>query len=174
MREALASARAGAGRLIEIVGEAGVGKTRLLEALRDEATGFPQAPRVLRGLHRVDAVRACGASSCASYMDFGRDDPEDVIVERLSSEVATRAPDLTPWLPLIAIALDLDVAPTPEVELLAEANRRANIAQVRTPLPRSHDARSGSSSRSRTRTTWTRPRPSSSRTSPKGSTAGRG
>ncbi len=58
-------------------------------------------------------------------MDFGRDDPEDVIVERLRSEVATRAPDLTPWLPLIAIAFDIDVAPTPEVELLAEENRRA-------------------------------------------------
>ena len=58
-------------------------------------------------------------------MDFGRDDPEAAIIERLRSEVATRAPDLAPWLPLIAIALDINVAPTPEVELLAEANRRA-------------------------------------------------
>ena len=34
MRQALGAVREGAGRLIEIVGEAGVGKTRLLEALR--------------------------------------------------------------------------------------------------------------------------------------------
>ncbi len=40
IREALAAARTGTGRLIEIVGEAGVGKTRLLQALEDDATGL--------------------------------------------------------------------------------------------------------------------------------------
>ena len=54
-------------------------------------------------------------------MDIGRDDPEDAVVERLCDrEVATRAPDLAPWLPLIAIAFGVEIAPTPEVEMLAE------------------------------------------------------
>src|SRR5207248_3303602 len=61
------------------------------------------------------------------YMNFGRDDPETVIAERLKEEVEKNAPDLAPWLPLIAIAFGLEVAPTPEVELLAEKNRRAKV-----------------------------------------------
>jgi predicted ATPase len=40
LRDALASARSGSGRLIEIVGELGTGKTRLLQALREDATGM--------------------------------------------------------------------------------------------------------------------------------------
>src|SRR5439155_1090977 len=40
VRKAFVSARSGAGRLIEVSGEAGIGKTRLLEALRDAAAGF--------------------------------------------------------------------------------------------------------------------------------------
>ena len=84
IREALASARSGAGRLIEIVGELGVGKTRLLQALRDEATG-------LRGLHA-----SCEAYSASTpyavwrellreFMDIGRDDPDAVVVDRLTN-----------------------------------------------------------------------------------------
>jgi len=126
IRAALASARAGTGRMIDIVGEAGIGKTRLLETLHDEAIEF-------RRLHA-----ACEAYSASTpyavwrellrqIMDFRRDDPEAVIVERLRQQVATRAPDLLPWLPLIAIALDINVPSTPEVELLAEANQRAML-----------------------------------------------
>ena len=55
------------------------------------------------------------------FMDFGRDDPDAAIVERLRAARWRRsAPDLAPWLPLIAIAFDLEIAPTPEVEMLAE------------------------------------------------------
>ena len=124
IRDALESARAGAGRLIEIVGEAGIGKTRLLETLRDDATGFRKLHASCEA-YTASTPYALWRELLREMMDFGRDDPEDAIIERLTSEVATRAPDLAPWLPLIAIAFDVTVAPTPEVELLAEANRRA-------------------------------------------------
>jgi class 3 adenylate cyclase/tetratricopeptide (TPR) repeat protein len=124
MREALASARSGAGRLIDMVGEAGIGKTRLLEALRDEAAGFCEL-RASCEAYTASTPYALWRELLRGMMDFGRDATGDSITERLRSEVAIRAPDLTPWLPLIAITLDVDVAPTPEVELLAEANRRA-------------------------------------------------
>jgi len=128
IREALAAARTGAGRLIEVVGEAGVGKTRLLQTLQDDATG-------LRVLHAV-----CEAYSASTpyavwrellreFMEFGRDDPDAVVEQRLRDAVAAKAAELTPWLPLIAIAFGLGVAPTPEVEMLAEKNR----------LPKLHD-----------------------------------
>ena len=129
MREALASARSGAGRLIEIVGELGAGKTRLLQALREDATG-------LRALHF-----ACEAYSASTpyvvwrellreFLGIGRDDPDAVVVDRLGLEVATRAPDLVPWLPLIGIAFGVDVASTPEVEMLAEVNRRPKLHET--------------------------------------------
>ena len=123
MREALASARSGAGRLIEIVGEAGIGKTSLLESLRDAAEGFRKLNAACEA-YTATTPYALWRELLREMMDFGRDDPEDAIIERLRSEVATRAPDLAPWLPLIGIPLDIEVAPTPEVELLAEANRR--------------------------------------------------
>ena len=124
IRDALASARAGAGRLIEIVGEAGIGKTRLLETLRDEAAGFRKLDASCEA-YTASTPYALWRELLRELLNFGRDDQEAAIIERLSSEVATRAPDLAPWLPLIAIALDINVAPTPEVELLAESNRRA-------------------------------------------------
>jgi len=46
LREALTAARSGSGHVFELVGEAGVGKSRLASALREEATDF----------HRLHAV----------------------------------------------------------------------------------------------------------------------
>ena len=129
MRQALGAVRAGAGRLIEIVGEAGVGKTRLLDALREEATGLRHQHAVCEA-YTASTPYAVWRELLREYMDFGRDDPDEVVEERLRDEVTTRAPDLLPWLPLIAIAFGLDVAPTPEVELLAETNRRAKLHET--------------------------------------------
>jgi tetratricopeptide (TPR) repeat protein len=64
------------------------------------------------------------------FMGFGRDDPDDVVVERLRAELAIHAPDLAPWLPLIGIPFGIDVPPTPEVEMLAESNRRMKLHEV--------------------------------------------
>jgi tetratricopeptide (TPR) repeat protein len=61
------------------------------------------------------------------YMNFGRDDPETAIAERLNAEVENHAPDLAPWLPLIAIPFGVEIEATPEVATLAESNRRAKL-----------------------------------------------
>jgi len=39
-------------------------------------------------------------------------------------------PDLERWLPLVAIVLGLDFAPTPEVEMLTDANRRTKLQET--------------------------------------------
>jgi class 3 adenylate cyclase/tetratricopeptide (TPR) repeat protein len=129
IREALAAARAGTGRLIEIVGEAGVGKTRLLQALEADATGL----RVLHAVceaYTVSTPYAVWTELLREFMDFGRDDPDTVVEERLRDAVATRVPDLAPWLPLIAIAFGLEIAPSPEIAMLAESNRRPKLHEV--------------------------------------------
>ena len=126
IRKAFTSARSGAGRLIEVVGDSGIGKTRLLEALRDAAAGLNKQHATCEA-YTASKPYAVWSELLREYMNFGRDDPELVIAERLREEIDKQAPDLTPWFPLIAIAFGLEVAPTPEVELLAEKNRRAKV-----------------------------------------------
>ena len=129
LREALAAARAGAGRLIEVVGEAGVGKTRLLQVLEDEATGLRVQHAVCEA-YSASKPYAVWSELLREFMDLGRDDSDAVVEERLRGAVAAMAADLTPWLPLIAIVFGLEVAPTPEIEMLAENNRRPKLHEV--------------------------------------------
>ena len=63
-------------------------------------------------------------------LGFGRDTPEAEVLERVRAEVATKAPDLAPWLPLLGAVFDIEIAPTPEVEMLAEENRRAKLHET--------------------------------------------
>jgi len=126
MRKAFASARAGQGRVIDIVGEHGVGKTRLLEALRDAAAGFRQL-RATCEAYTAGKPYALWREILREHIGLGRDDADDSVIDRLREAVSTRAPDLVPWLPLIAAAFDVDLLPTPEIELLADANRRARL-----------------------------------------------
>ncbi|HEY3178203.1 MAG TPA: tetratricopeptide repeat protein [Casimicrobiaceae bacterium] len=129
IRKAFVSARAGSGRLIEVVGDSGIGKTRLLEALRDAATGLNKQ-RATCEAYTASTPYAVWRELLRENMNFGRDDPETVIAERLREEVATHAPDLAPWLPLIAIPFGLEISATPEVEMLAESNRRAKVHET--------------------------------------------
>lgn len=126
IRKAYVSARGGAGRIIELVGEAGVGKTRLLEALRDAAAGFRKYHAACEA-YTASVPYAFWRELLRAIMGFGRDDSDVDIVARLRDEIEHKAPDLRVWLPLIAIALDVEVAPTAEVQMLAERNRRTRL-----------------------------------------------
>ena len=126
IRKAFASARSGAGRLIEVVGDSGIGKTRLLEALRDAAAGLNKQHATCEA-YTASAPYAMWSELLREYMKFGREDPEMLIAQRLGEEVLKSAPDLAPWLPLIAVAFGLEISATPEVEMLAQGNRRAKV-----------------------------------------------
>ncbi len=129
IRKAFTSARSGEGRLVDVVGEAGVGKTRLLEALRDAAAGFRKLHASCEA-YTASTPYAVWRELLRESMGFGRDDADTDIAERLRGEVAARAPDLMPWFPLIAIVFGLDVESTPEVDMLAEKNRRPRLQEV--------------------------------------------
>ena len=129
LRKALDDARSGVGHRIEIVGEAGIGKTRLLDALRDQAEGF-RALHAVCEAYTASTPYAVWRELLREMMDFGRDDPDASIEERLRAEIAARAADLTPWLPLIAIAFGLEIATTPEIEMLTENNRRIKLRET--------------------------------------------
>lgn len=123
---AAADAAAGAGRLVEIVGEAGVGKSRLVAELRRRAPGM-QTLRVRcqrqdrRRPHAVSRtiVRAlAGIDAGAAPAPAG---------EALLAFLAARAPHLLPMSPLLAAAAHADVPPTPEVDALAAEFRAARL-----------------------------------------------
>ncbi|MCC7215632.1 MAG: tetratricopeptide repeat protein [Burkholderiales bacterium] len=129
LRDALAAARAGSGRLVDVVGEAGVGKTRLIDALREGAGDF----RVLHAVceaYTASKPYAVWQELLREASGFGRDATDDAVEQRLRETVASATPHLRPWVPLIGFALGLDLPATPEVEMLAEKNRRPKLHEA--------------------------------------------
>ena len=123
---ALTPVRMGFGSLVELVGEPGIGKSRIVEELEERGadlhrrrTGCEQYEAttpyhpfrpLLRDLLGVELNGSPAENS-----------------ERLRARVVAIDPELVPWIPLIAVPLDADVEPTPEVEELQPAFRRARL-----------------------------------------------
>jgi class 3 adenylate cyclase/tetratricopeptide (TPR) repeat protein len=129
IRKAFTSARSGTGRLIELVGDTGIGKTRLLEALRDAAAGFNKQHATCEA-YTSSIPYVVWRELLREMLAFGRESDEADIVDRIRTEVATKAPDLAPWLPLLAAVFDVEIADTPEVLQLAEKNRRTKLHEA--------------------------------------------
>ncbi len=131
----LSAARAaadGAGQVLEVVGEPGMGKSRLLAELEATAEADvlwmdgdvyagvrPYAPfeRLLRERWEVPATA-----------------PPAELANRLTRVVAERAAHLAPWLPLIAIVAGVEVASTREVNETDPTQRKQKLEEVTSEL----------------------------------------
>ena len=123
---AIASARAGRGTVVDLVGEAGIGKTRLVGEIRRLAADL----RFLQGAAEPYA-------SSTPYFVFRRLLRDIVGVEpspdaaemtrRLTERIAPVAPELIAWLPLIAVPMDVTVRPTPEADAIDPSFRKSRI-----------------------------------------------
>jgi len=132
LRQALDDVRRGAGRLVEITGEPGIGKSRLVGELLDGVDAT------------VLTARCEQYESSTAYFPFRRllrtaigldaDAPADLVAKRLEEHVSSSAPELLLWLPLLGIAMDLELAPTREVEELDEQYRKGRLEEVVTDL----------------------------------------
>ncbi|HET7856935.1 MAG TPA: tetratricopeptide repeat protein [Gaiellaceae bacterium] len=126
---ALESARLRRAQVTELVGEPGMGKSRLVEELKTMAVGFTQfATRCdeyaasipyypFRSLLRPLA----GITENESAFDAG---------SRLEPWVEAVMPDFAPWLPLLAIPFDAKVPPTPESEEIEAGFRRKRLHET--------------------------------------------
>ncbi|MEY2431068.1 MAG: hypothetical protein QOC92_793 [Acidimicrobiaceae bacterium] len=129
LEDGLHAAQWGEGRVIEIVGEPGMGKSRLVdEFLR---LTRPPVSLTIRGSQylRTTPYRAV-RSPLRGLGAIPGDADADETGERLSQWVGEIAPHLMSWLPLLAIPFDANVAPTPEAERVAQEFRRGQLERA--------------------------------------------
>lgn len=129
---ALAAAMEQRGSVVDVVGEPGIGKSRLVSELpvpdgmtvhvttvSSYDTGMPYI-----------AVRTL----LRSVLGVQPHDTPEAIALLLASLVRARTPHLLPWLPLLGIPLDLDLTPTREVLEVEPKFRRGRIEEVTVAL----------------------------------------
>jgi class 3 adenylate cyclase/tetratricopeptide (TPR) repeat protein len=129
LRRAIDNARRAAGGVVELVGETGSGKSRLL----GEALELGAGMRVLHATCEVftrDTPYSTWRDLLRQLLGAGWDVPERAVLTRLREEIEGTQPDLLPWLALIAIVLDIDVPSSKEVEQLAADSRVAKLHEV--------------------------------------------
>ncbi len=127
--EALDSARHYEGKIVELVAEPGMGKSRLIEELRATAEGVS-----------VRSVQCEEYESATPYFSFrhllrefigGTDEDDPETLERhLRERVEVSAPQLLPWLPLLGVPFGLELSDTPETAPLADEYRKARLEEV--------------------------------------------
>jgi class 3 adenylate cyclase/tetratricopeptide (TPR) repeat protein len=129
LRHAIAGAKSGSGELIELVGETGTGKSRLLA----EAMALGEGMALLHTTCEVvtrETPYSAWRDLLRQLLGAEWDDAEDEVLKRLQEQINRTDPSLLPWLPLIAIAVDLQVPPSPEVSQLAPDARAVKLREV--------------------------------------------
>jgi class 3 adenylate cyclase/tetratricopeptide (TPR) repeat protein len=112
---ALDGARRRTSTLVEVVGEPGMGKSRLLEELKLRALGFQQLA-ASGDPYATSTPYAALHGLLRPLAGITPDMTREQAGEQLAPWIDAVMPDLSPWLPLLAIAFDATVSPTPEVD----------------------------------------------------------
>jgi class 3 adenylate cyclase/tetratricopeptide (TPR) repeat protein len=130
LRRAISDARAGLGSMIELVGETGSGKSRLLSEARELATGFSLVHATCE-VYTQNIPYVAWRDPLRQLLGLTWEDSDQTVVERLRSHIeAASQPDLLPWLPLLAIAAGADAPATREVEELVPSARAKKLHEA--------------------------------------------
>ena len=115
--------------MLEIVGDAGIGKSRMLDEVRSLAGTFAVRSAACELYDRLTPYAAL-RPLLRSLLDLGA----DADASQLAHVVNLAAPELVAWLPLIGAPLDIETEPTPEVDRMSESFRRAKLNEVMVQL----------------------------------------
>ena len=126
---AVDAARLRQSRAVEIVGEPGAGKSRLVEELASISAGF----QFLQGsCEPYSASTPFGPFRAMLRPLIGvlPDESRESAGAKLTAFAQTVMPDLAQWLPLLALPFDAEVADTGEVDQIDPAFRRDRLHDV--------------------------------------------
>lgn len=126
MLDALRSASDGSGRVVELVGDPGIGKSKLLATITSLDHGLTRFS-FEAGRYSLATPYFALRRGMRAAMGIRLDAPPEEVEPVLSEMIAATAPDLAPWLPLIGVPLGLDLPDTPQSAQLDPVNRQATL-----------------------------------------------
>ena len=129
---AVQAARGGSGFVIEVVGEPGVGKSRLLQEFCARAEGVELVSTTCED-YEASVPYGTARTLVRRLLGLEGSDLADLAASLLEKLRAV-APDLLPWAPLVAAVIDADVPPTPETAELDPQFWAPRLREVVTQL----------------------------------------
>jgi class 3 adenylate cyclase/tetratricopeptide (TPR) repeat protein len=130
LASALAGVREGRGSVLVVTGEAGIGKSRLV----NEALASADDVGVLKvegGRYSAATPYFAARGALRALVGAGPRDEDATVVARLRAVLESAAPDALPWLPLLSTPLGVELPDTPEVAALG-AEFRATVRHQQT------------------------------------------
>jgi len=135
LRDALGSLQRGHGGVIELSGEPGIGKSRLLGELLTMA-GAMRSIVVRCDPYGSSTPYAVAGTLLRDLLGQSGEATPGTVVTALETAVRTRAPQLLRWLPLLATVVGVDLPLTVEVAQLDPEFRRPRLEEAVTELLR--------------------------------------
>ena len=122
-------ARTGRGRVVELVGETGMGGSRIANEVRDRASDAVVL-WTMGGPYAASSPYFPFRMLLRDMLGVSKDEPPDSAADILRHRVDVDAPDLIPWLPLIGIVMDVPVEKSAATEALGDEFRRRQLERV--------------------------------------------
>lgn len=123
------SARRGEGSFLEVTGEAGIGKTRLVDEVRTHGEGMAWLS-VACEQYESSTPYFAFRRLLRALVGIGPEEDGRRAGQRLRRRLEADAPELLPWLPLLAIPMDLTVPSARESNRLEPAFGKAKPHQA--------------------------------------------
>jgi class 3 adenylate cyclase/tetratricopeptide (TPR) repeat protein len=121
--------RARRGTSIEVVADAGMGKSRLVDELLDSASDVVVCSTACEGYEAATPYAAL-RRMLRDLLGAPEGVDRSVLIDRIRQRIALNAPQLEPWLPLLGPALGIDIADSPDTASLEPRFRRERTRET--------------------------------------------